>query len=97
MTLGNTAAAKVHLIVWCRDCQHQVEPDPGETAARYGAGTSVLYWRERLVCSRCGKREVDMVVTGTERDRLGYRRAAASRGDRVNLTQWLQRGGAGMG
>jgi hypothetical protein len=46
MTLGNAAAAKVRLIVWCRDCQHQVEPDPAEQitsamftemAARYGA------------------------------------------------------------
>jgi hypothetical protein len=27
--------------------------------------TSVLDWRERLVCSRCKSREVDMVVTGT--------------------------------
>jgi hypothetical protein len=26
MTLGNAAAAKVRLIVWCKDCQHQVEP-----------------------------------------------------------------------
>jgi hypothetical protein len=24
-------------------------------------------WRERLVCSRCGSRVIDMVVTGTER------------------------------
>jgi hypothetical protein len=24
-------------------------------------------WRERLVCSACGSRNVDMVVTGTER------------------------------
>lgn len=24
-------------------------------------------WRERLVCSACGSREVDMVVTGSER------------------------------
>jgi hypothetical protein len=36
-----------------------------------------------------------MVVTGTVRDRLGYRRAAASQGDRVNLTQWLQYGNGG--
>jgi hypothetical protein len=27
----------------------------------------VLDWRERLVCSKCGSREIDMVVTGTER------------------------------
>jgi hypothetical protein len=42
MTLGNAAAARVRLIVWCKDCQHQVEPDPAEMAARCGAGTSRL-------------------------------------------------------
>jgi hypothetical protein len=45
----------------------QVEPDAAEMAQRYGAETTVPDWRERLVCSRCGSREVDMVVTGTER------------------------------
>jgi hypothetical protein len=67
MTLGAAAAAQVRLIVWCKQCQYQVEPDPAEMAARYGADTSVLDWRERLVCSRCGGRQVDMVVTGTRR------------------------------
>jgi hypothetical protein len=52
MTLGNAAAAKVRLIVWCKACQHQVEPDPTEMAERYGAETTVPDWRERLVCSR---------------------------------------------
>jgi len=28
MTLGNAVSALVRLIVWCRACQHQVEPDP---------------------------------------------------------------------
>jgi len=36
-------------------------------AERYGADTAVPEWRERLVCCRCGGRNVDMVVTGTER------------------------------
>jgi hypothetical protein len=67
MTLGVAATAGVRLIVWCKACQHQVEPDPAEMAARHGAGTSVLDWRERLVCSVCGAREVDFVVTGTAR------------------------------
>jgi hypothetical protein len=67
MTLGNAAAARVRLIVWCKSCQHQLEPNPAEQARRYGAETSVLTWRARLVCSRCGEREVDMVVSGTER------------------------------
>ena len=38
-----------------------------EMAIRYGTNTSVLDWRERLLCSRCGGRQVDMVVTGTKR------------------------------
>jgi hypothetical protein len=67
MTLGAAAAAQVRLIVWCKKCRHQVELDPAEMATRYGAETSVLDWRERLVCSRCGGRQVDMVVTGTKR------------------------------
>jgi hypothetical protein len=67
MTLGVAAAAGVRLIVWCKECQHQVEPDPTKMATRYGAETSVVHWRERLVCSRCGGRQVDMMVTGTER------------------------------
>jgi hypothetical protein len=36
-------------------------------AVRYGADTPVLDWRERLVWSACGGRQVDVVVTGTER------------------------------
>jgi hypothetical protein len=54
MTLGNAAAARVRLIVWCKGCQHRGEPDPAEMAARYGAETPALGWRERLVCSKCG-------------------------------------------
>jgi hypothetical protein len=34
---------------------------------QYGAETPVLDWRERLLCSRCGGRQVDMVLTGTKR------------------------------
>jgi hypothetical protein len=60
MTLGVAAAAGVRLIVWCKECRHQIEPDPAEMATRYGAETSVLDWRDRLVCSRCGGRQVDM-------------------------------------
>ena len=67
MTLGSAAAAKVRRIVWCKACGHQVEPNPVEMAGRYGAETPVLDWRERLVCSKCGSRQVDMVVTGERR------------------------------
>jgi hypothetical protein len=42
MTLGNAANAKVRLIVWCKRCGRQVEPDPAEMAARYGENTPVL-------------------------------------------------------
>jgi len=66
MTLGVAAAAGVRLIVWCKECRQQVEPDPAEMATRYGAGTAVLDWRARLVCSRCGSRQVDMVCDRNE-------------------------------
>jgi hypothetical protein len=66
-TLGSSAAAGVRLIVWCKACQHQVEPDPVEQAQRYGAETTVIDWHARLSCSKCGSRAVDMVVTGARR------------------------------
>jgi len=65
MTLGAVVAAG--LIVWYRECGHEVEPDPAEMAARYGAETPEPDWRERLVCSKCGSREIDIVVTGERR------------------------------
>ena len=62
------AAARVHIIVCCRDCSHQVESDPSDLATRYGEATSVPDWRvgpARL--SRCGSRSVAIVVTGARR------------------------------
>jgi hypothetical protein len=67
MTLGNAAAARVRLIVWCKGCSHRTEPDPAEMAQRYGARTTVPESRERFVCSKRGSRNLDMVVAGTER------------------------------
>jgi len=66
-TLGSTAAAGLRLIVWCKDCRHQIEPDPAEMAERYGAEMTVPDWAARLVCSQCGSRNVSMVVSGTRR------------------------------
>jgi hypothetical protein len=42
MTLGGAATAGVRIIVWCKSCIHQTEPDPAAMAARYGAETPVL-------------------------------------------------------
>lgn len=67
MTLGGAARAGLRFIVWCKVCRHQVEPDPAEQAERYGAATTVIDWQARLSCSKCGSREVDMVVTGERR------------------------------
>jgi hypothetical protein len=66
-TLGSTARAHVRIIVWCRDCRHQIEPDPAALAERYGAELSVLDWHKRLVCSACGGRRIDFVLTGARR------------------------------
>jgi hypothetical protein len=69
MTLGNAAAARVRLIVWCKDCQHHVEPDPAEMAERYGAETTVPDWAARLVCGLCGSRR-PLAATGTPQRQL---------------------------
>jgi hypothetical protein len=66
-TLGNAATAKVRVIVWCRDCQHRIEPDPAEHAARSGAERPVIDWVKRRKCSQCGSRSVDFVLTGARR------------------------------
>jgi hypothetical protein len=67
MTLESAAAAHLRLVVWCKACKHQSELDPAEQARWYGPETPVLEWRGRLVCSQCGSRSVDVVVTGTRR------------------------------
>ena len=66
-TLGSVAVAGRRVIVWCRGCGHQAEPDGSELAERYGAATTVLDWKDRLICSRCDGREIDMVLTGARR------------------------------
>ena len=60
-TLGSTAAAGVRIIVWCKACGHSTEPDAATMVERYGV------WREGLSCSRCGGRQIDMVLTGQRR------------------------------
>jgi hypothetical protein len=52
------ATAHVRLIVWCLDCPHQVKPDLGEMAERYGGETTIPDWRTRLVSGECGSRRV---------------------------------------
>ena len=51
--------------------RHQVEPDPAEMAARCRTETAVPDWRERLVCSKCGSQQIDMVVSGNRRQSDG--------------------------
>jgi hypothetical protein len=40
----------ISVSLWSRDCGHQIEPDPAEMAAQYGAETTVPDRRKRLVC-----------------------------------------------
>lgn len=67
LTLGKAAEGKTRLIVWCKRCQHRIEPDPAELVAQHGEAPTVIEWAARLVCSRCGAREADFVVTGARR------------------------------
>jgi hypothetical protein len=39
-----------------------IEPKLPAQAQRYGADLPLLDWADRLVCSRCGSREVDSIV-----------------------------------
>src|SRR5437764_6930546 len=77
--------AGVRLIIWCRDCRHQVEPDPAEQAQRYGAEMTLPDWRERLVCSKCGSRHIDMVVSGIQAAMLTCRPVIKYAGARINI------------
>jgi len=79
MTLGNAAAAHARFTVWCKACGYRAEPDPGEQARWYRPETPVPDWRARLVCSQCGSRNLDMVVTGQRCDFL----SRASLSDRL--------------
>jgi len=64
VTLGHAAKASLHLIVWCKACRHQNSTDPADLAALYGADTPIEVWHERLVCSRCGSRDVETLLIG---------------------------------
>ena len=67
MTLG-AAAVRVRLVVWCRACQHQVEPDRAGMVERYGVETTLLDWAARLVRGQWG---ATMSVWGRDWGRLG--------------------------
>ena len=62
-TLGSTAATGARIVVWCRACGHQVEPDPAAMAERYGADTTVHEWGKP--CRGAGKeRESEFPESG---------------------------------
>ena len=68
MKLGNIAGNYVHIIVWCKACQHQIEPDPAAMAAGYGGrdvGARLARAACMLLVRQPGYR--DMVLTGTRR------------------------------
>ncbi len=67
VTLGQALAARVRLIVWCKACQHKVEPDVAAQVARCGEAVTVIDWAAQLRCATCGARDADFVVTGARR------------------------------
>jgi hypothetical protein len=71
MTLGAVARTTETLIVWCRDpaCRHENKADPAVVARVFGADLTVAEWRKRLVCSRCGGRDVEVLFMGRRRAR----------------------------
>jgi hypothetical protein len=67
MTLESAAAAELRLMVWCNACRSPGRTRPAEQSRWHGPETPMPEWHGRLVCSQCGSRDVDMVVTGTRR------------------------------
>ena len=66
LTLGQALTAGVPVITWCKQCEHEFEPDVAELVARYGAKTTVADWAKRLRCSRCGG-GATLVISGAPR------------------------------
>jgi hypothetical protein len=65
--LAVAAAVGIRLVlVWCRNCRHRIEPDAAAQAQRRGAEIAILDRPERLVCSNCGRRDMDGMVSGTK-------------------------------
>jgi Transposase IS116/IS110/IS902 family len=57
----------VRIIVWCKACQHESEPDPAEMAARYGVATLLcLRLLDRLPLPSPGGPPASAPATGTE-------------------------------
>ena len=58
MTLGGAAKAGVRLIVWWKNCQHQLEPDPAEPRWELLGATLAAATPRRPaatnLCWRCG-------------------------------------------
>jgi len=67
MTLGHAVRAQVRLIVWCKACGRQAEPDVAAAASTHGEALPVQDWAARLVCTTCGSRSADFVVSGARK------------------------------
>ena len=63
-TLGSSLRAHVIVIATCRDCRHQAEPDLADQVDHYGADLPLPEWGARLICSACGSRQAEFVVSG---------------------------------
>lgn len=67
LTLGQALAAQVRLIVWCKSCGRQAEPDVAKQVSWHGSEMTVIDWARRLRCSACGARDADFIVSGARR------------------------------
>ena len=68
--LGQRRAARLRFNVWCTPCGHRSEPEPAGQARWYCPDTTEPEGNRRLVCGKCGSRDVGFVVSGSRRDPL---------------------------
>jgi hypothetical protein len=66
MTLGSAARAGLRLVVWCRACGHQAEPDPAEhiddMAPRQPFWIGASGWSVPAAVGKGGKRDEVAIV-----------------------------------
>jgi hypothetical protein len=65
--LGDVLMEGLHIRASCRNCRHQANLSPLRLAKRLGYDHELATLRQRLRCSKCGLRDVEVRTVEPER------------------------------